>query len=84
MEKLHIDFFKKTYIIKEKKQYMEDKKELEGYRTDVQVGGNREYKDTLFRKIFGSEENKKYLLSLYNAINDTDYKNPEELEIVTM
>ncbi len=59
---------------------MTDKK----YRTDNGVGGNREYKDTLFRKIFGSEENRKYLLSLYNAINHSDYRNPEDLEIVTM
>lgn len=30
---------------------------------------NRNFKDTLFRKIF---ENKKDLLSLYNALNDTE------------
>ena len=42
---------------------------------------NREYKDTLFRMIFSDEKN---LLSLYNAMNGTDYQNPEELEIVTL
>lgn len=52
--------------------------------TYVGIGGNRDYKDTLFRKIFGSEEHKKYLLSLYNAINSSDYTNPDELEIMTM
>lgn len=30
---------------------------------------NRNFKDTLFRKIF---ENKKDLLSLYNELNDTE------------
>ena len=36
---------------------------------------NRKYKDTLFRSIF---HDKKDLLSLYNAVNGTDYGNPEE------
>ncbi|RKJ62927.1 hypothetical protein [Roseburia sp. 1XD42-69] len=39
------------------------------------------YKDTVFRMVFKDKEN---LLSLYNAVNGTDYKNPEELEITTL
>mgnify|MGYP000394016154 CR=1 FL=1 len=31
---------------------------------------NRNYKDTLFRALFAE---KKHLLSLYNAVNGTDY-----------
>lgn len=42
---------------------------------------NREYKDRLFCKVF---ENKKDLLDLYNAVNDTDYTDPETLEINTL
>ena len=41
----------------------------------------RTYKDRLFRMIF---REKKDLLSLYNAVNGTDYQNPEELEINTL
>ena len=41
----------------------------------------RNYKDTLFRMIFREKEN---LLSLYNAMNGTNYSNPEDLEIVTL
>ena len=41
----------------------------------------RDYKDTLFRMIF---REKSSLLSLYNAVNNTDYTDPEELEIVTL
>ncbi len=41
----------------------------------------KKYKDKLFRKIF---ENKNDLLSLYNAINHTDYKDPAALEITTI
>jgi len=40
----------------------------------------RNYKDTLFRKIFNDEEK---LLSLYNAVNNTDYDNPKDLRINT-
>ena len=42
---------------------------------------NRKYKDRLFRFLF---REKKDLLDLYNAVNDSDYDDPEELEIVTM
>lgn len=41
----------------------------------------RNYKDTLFRMIFREKEQ---LLSLYNAVNGTQYTNAEELEIVTL
>ena len=43
--------------------------------------GNREHKDRLFLKVF---EDKEALLSLYNAVNGSDYENPEELEITTL
>jgi len=42
---------------------------------------NRRYKDTVFRMVF---KEKKELLSLFNAINGTNYSNPEELEINTL
>lgn len=42
---------------------------------------NRRYKDELFRFIF---HDKRDLLSLYNAVNGTDYKNPDDLEINTL
>ena len=41
----------------------------------------RKYKDKLFRLIF---REKKELLSLYNAVNETDYDNPEDLEVNTL
>lgn len=44
-------------------------------------GVNREYKSCLFCLTF---QEKKDLLSLYNAMNDTDYQNPEELIIYTL
>ena len=45
---------------------------------------NRKYKDSLFCLIFGDEENKKNILSLYNALNNTDYTNMDDLEITTI
>lgn len=47
---------------------------------------NREYKDTLFRWIFGrmDEKSKIWRLELYNALNNSDYKDPDELELTTI
>ncbi len=45
---------------------------------------NRQYKDNLFRFIFGREENKQNLLDLYNALNNSNHKNKDELEINTL
>ena len=42
---------------------------------------NRQYKDRLWRMIFNSKED---LLQLYNAINHTDYQNPDDLEVNTL
>lgn len=42
---------------------------------------NREYKDRFFKKVFSTKE---ALLSLYNAVNGTDYDNPEDIEINTI
>ena len=42
---------------------------------------NREHKDRLFRRIFSKKED---LLSLYNALNNSDYTNTEDLQIYTM
>lgn len=41
----------------------------------------REHKDLLFRLLMQDKEN---LLSVYNALNGTDYHNAEELQIVTL
>ena len=41
----------------------------------------KKYKDRLFQKVF---EDKKDLLELYNAVNETHYTNPDELEITTL
>ena len=43
---------------------------------------NNKYKDTLFRKIFGEDKNN--ALSLYNALNGTNYTNSDDLTITTI
>ena len=45
---------------------------------------NRQYKDRLFNFIFGAEENKAWTLSLYNAVNGSNYTDPGEIEITTI
>ncbi|HJC34479.1 MAG TPA: hypothetical protein H9758_07790 [Candidatus Mediterraneibacter faecipullorum] len=42
---------------------------------------NRKYKDSLFRKIFSD---RKDLLNLYNALNDTQYTDEEGLTVTTL
>ena len=44
----------------------------------------KEDKARLFAFIFGREENKRWTLSLYNAINGTHYENTDDVEITTM
>lgn len=41
----------------------------------------REHKDTVFRMLF---QDKTELLKLYNALNDSSYDNPDELEVYTL
>ena len=45
---------------------------------------NREYKDRLFRLLFGTEEMKRNILQLYNALNGSDYEDASELELTTI
>ena len=45
---------------------------------------NPKYKDRLFRFIFGREEHKDKILSLYNALNGTSYTNKDDITIYTI
>ena len=45
---------------------------------------NIQYKDRLFTFLFGSEEHKEWTLSLYNAVNGSDYTDPSAIEITTI
>ena len=50
--------------------------------TNDDVHANRKYKDTLFRKLFG--EDKRAALSLYNALNNSNYSNEDDFEFTTL
>ena len=54
---------------------------MQQFHTQEYPTANRNYKDRRFRFMFN---NKKDLLDLYNAINGTNYDNPEELEVNTL
>ena len=45
---------------------------------------NREYKDRLFNFTFGREENKEWTLSLYNAVNGSNYEDASCIEFNTL
>mgnify|MGYP004541305615 CR=1 FL=1 len=48
---------------------------------DRKLKANVKYKDTIFRMLYREKEN---LLSLYNAMNDRNYTNPDDLQVVTL
>lgn len=46
--------------------------------------GKKQYKDALFKFIFGSEERKEFTLALYNALNGTKYKDSTQIKFTTL
>ncbi len=52
--------------------------------TNETISINRKHKDRLFCLLFGDEKNKHNILSLYNALNNTNYTNTEDVEITTI
>ena len=44
----------------------------------------KDYKDRLFKFIFGNPSNKQWTLSLYNAVNSTNYSDPEAIHFNTI
>ena len=47
-------------------------------------GMQREYKDRLFKFLFGSPERKELTLDLYNALNGTCYDDPQAIRLTTI
>ena len=45
---------------------------------------NRKYKDRVFNSIFGNPEHKDWTLSLYNAVNNSHYTNPDDIQFNTV
>ena len=43
-----------------------------------------EYKDRVFKFLFGNPDNKHWTLALYNAVNGSSYDNPEDIEFNTI
>ena len=50
----------------------------------MMYGESREYKDRLFCYIFGSEAHRDWTLMLYNAVNGSNYTDPEAITIATL
>ena len=45
---------------------------------------NREYRDRLFKFIFGNPQHKEWTLSLYNAVNGSHYTDPTAIRLNTI
>ena len=41
---------------------------------------NDEYKDRVFKYLFGNPANREWTLALYNAVNGSNYENPEDIQ----
>ena len=52
--------------------------------TNEYISINEKYKDKIFCLLFGREEYKDNILSLYNALNNTNYSNVDDIEIATI
>ena len=50
----------------------------------VNISVNDEHKDRVFKFLFGNPEHKDWTLALYNAINGSDYNNPDDIEFNTI
>ena len=48
------------------------------------AGVSREYRDRVFKFIFGDPDNKEWTLSLYNAVNGSSYTDPDDIKITTI
>ena len=71
-EKIHLCY----YFLKRTR---EEKKEAQ-----ILAGDHKQYKDRLFNFLFGSEENREWTLSLYNAVNNSHYTDPSAIEFTTI
>ena len=62
----------------------EKTKAIETSEANDKVQINREHKDRLFKFIFGNEEHKEWTLSLYNAVNGSNYTDKDEIKFNTI
>ncbi len=90
-EEIEKTFFDLEYL-KNRNEELKKKLQLETEKNetykellkDVSINVQTDYKDRLFKFIFGNPENKKWTLSLYNAVNGTDYDDPEMISFNTI
>ena len=53
-------------------------------RCEIKTLHNNEYKDRVFKFLFGNPENREWTLALYNAINGSNYDNPDDIHFNTI
>ncbi len=68
------------------KKYSALNEEYEEYRLlhGEQKASRKDYKDRLFKYIFGNPDSKEWTLSLYNAVHGTNYTNPDDIQFNTI
>ena len=85
-DKFDLEYLKKRNEELERKlQILTEKNETyKELLKDASINVQTDYKDRLFKFIFGNPGNKKWTLSLYNAVNNTDYADPEMISFNTI
>ena len=68
----------------EKKTYEELEERIRELENQLKGNRKREYKSRLFGFLFGREENKKWTMSLYNAIHGTSHDDISNITINTI
>ena len=63
---------------------MTQRKQLTQAQTDDSGNVSREHKSRLFCFLFGREENRRWTLSLYNAIHGTSHGNEQDIMLTTI
>lgn len=70
--------------MQEKESYKKLEERIRELESQLKSNKNREYKSRLFSFLFGKEENKKWTMSLYNAIHGTSHNDISNITINTI
>lgn len=57
---------------------------LQHFEPEPVLGVRREYKDRVFKDLFGGEKGRRNAMELYNALGGGPVSNPEELQVLTV
>ena len=80
------EFFQRINNLEQTVSILKEQSEENRYAEESRENrdAKKDYKDRLFKFIFGNPENRAWTLSLYNAVNNTNYEDPSEIQFNTI